>query len=749
MAAPDLDAAHRRRRRRRPAAPGVHRLPSGALHRGAGRADAPAARRADDRGDRARVPRRRSRRSPSASSGPSGRSPRRRSPSRFPAATELHDRLSSVLEVIYLIFNEGYAATAGDDWMRPALCEEALRLGRILAELAPEEPEVHGLVALMEIQASRLAGADRSVGRADPAARPEPRPLGPAADPPRPGGARPRRDSSAAPWPVRAAGRDRRLPRAGADRRRRPTGRASRRSTTRSAQLTPSPVVELNRAVAVGMAFGPAAGLELVDALTVGAVAQELSPAAQRARRPPGQARAASTRPAREFERAASLTRNARERTLLLDAQSARRPSPGEPDCRAPGRGAGREVADLQPATRCSSPSRSTPSSTSSRYYLAVADGALRGAGGRPNVLVRYPNGIGGEFFYQKRAPASRPPWIEVVSLRFPSGRSADEVVPRDAAALAWLANLACLELHPHPVRADDLDHPDELRVDLDPVPGVEWSQVREVAQVVEDDARGLRAHRLAQDLGLARHARQSCGSSGAGASIEVRRAALALAREVERRAPDARHQQVVEGGAPRRVRGLQPERQGPHRRLGLLGAAQARRPGVGAAHAGTRCRAPSRRDFTLATMPARFAEHRRPRTQASTGMPDRWSACSSCRRSTSETGWATRPGRRTTRSRRASRPRVQPSKRRTSKHPLIEIGRAQRKEDALAGLERWKARHPEAAAHLEPADVLVDAMRGRSTTWTRIRVNLQHVPAELRPAQEPLDPDEKTLSSS
>ncbi|HET9438616.1 MAG TPA: hypothetical protein VFO52_00510, partial [Longimicrobiales bacterium] len=120
------------------------------------------------------------------------------------------------------------------------------------------------------------------------------------------------------------------------------------------------------------------------------------------------------------------------------------------------------------------------------RYYLAVADGALRGAGGRPNMLVRYPNGVGAPFFYQKRAPAKRPPWIEVVSLSFPSGRSADEVVPRHAAALAWLANLACLELHPHPVRAEDLEHPDELRVDLDPVPGVQWAQVREVARVVE-----------------------------------------------------------------------------------------------------------------------------------------------------------------------------------------------------------------------------------------------------------------------
>src|SRR5713226_7570935 len=119
------------------------------------------------------------------------------------------------------------------------------------------------------------------------------------------------------------------------------------------------------------------------------------------------------------------------------------------------------------------------------RYYLAVSEGALRGAGGRPNVLVRYPDGINGEFFYQKRAPRSRPTWVEVVALRFPSGRSAEEVVPRDPATLAWMANLACLELHPHPIRADDLDHPDELRVDLDPLPGVTWAQLRDVTRVV------------------------------------------------------------------------------------------------------------------------------------------------------------------------------------------------------------------------------------------------------------------------
>src|SRR5512132_2786791 len=171
------------------------------------------------------------------------------------------------------------------------------------------------------------------------------------------------------------------------------------------------------------------------------------------------------------------------------------------------------------------------------RYYLAVADGALRGAGGRPNVLVRYANGIHGEFFYQKRAPDSRPEWIEVVSLKFPSGRSAEEVVPRDAAALAWMANLGCLELHPHPVRAEDLDHPDELRVDLDPVPGVAWPQVRDTARVVRATL---------DDFGLIGWPKTS-GSRGIHVNVrieqrwtfdEVRRAALALAREVERRAP-------------------------------------------------------------------------------------------------------------------------------------------------------------------------------------------------------------------
>jgi DNA ligase D-like protein (predicted polymerase) len=204
---------------------------------------------------------------------------------------------------------------------------------------------------------------------------------------------------------------------------------------------------------------------------------------------------------------------------------------------------AGREVAITHP-DKVLFPRGGYTKLDLANYYVALAEGALRGAGGRPNMLVRYPGGIDGEFFYQKRAPKSRPGWLEVVELQFPSGRSAEELVPRDAAALAWMANLGCLELHPHPVRAEDLEHPDELRVDLDPVPGVAWSQVRETAEVV---------HSVLEDSKL-RGWPKTSGKRGLHIYVriepkwsfdEVRRAALALAREVERRAPQLAWQEV------------------------------------------------------------------------------------------------------------------------------------------------------------------------------------------------------------
>ena len=380
------------------------------------------------------------------------------------------------------------------------------------------------------------------------------------------------------------------------------------------------------------------------------------------------------------------------------------------------------------------------------RYYIAVAEGALRGAGGRPNMLVRYPNGIAEEFFYQKRAPASRPEWIEVVSLRFPSGRSADEVVPRDAATLVWLANLACLELHPHPVRADDLEHPDELRVDLDPVPGVTWPQVREVAHV---------AQATLGDFGLVGWPKTS-GSRGIHVNVriqrrwtfeEVRRAALALAREVERRAPaiatskwwkEERHGVFVDYNQNAKDR--------------TVASAYSVRPKpsatVSAPLAWDEVDSCEPNDFTMATMPARFREIG-DRHQGIDEDPGSIEALLELSSRHQREGLGDAPWPPHYQKQRGEPARVQPSKRRTSKHPLIEIGRAQRKEDALAGLERWKERHPEVVPHLDPADVLVDAMRGRFSTWTRIRVNLQHVPLDLRPVQEPLDPDEKTLASS
>lgn len=402
---------------------------------------------------------------------------------------------------------------------------------------------------------------------------------------------------------------------------------------------------------------------------------------------------------------------------------------------------AGREIAVSHPH-KLLFPQRRHTKLDLVRYYLSVADGALRGAGGRPNMLVRYPDGIDGEHFYQKRAPASRPPWIEVAELYFPSGRRAQEVVPRDAAALAWLANLACLELHPHPVRAENLEHPDELRIDLDPVPGVPWKQVQEVTSVVRS---------VLEEFKLVGWPKTS-GSRGMHIIVrlvprwgfdDVRRAALALAREVEARAP-----------ALASSKWWKEERQGvfvdynQNAKDRTVASAYSVRPTVDA-----RVSAPltwkevpdcDPADFTLDSLPTRFKK-----------LGDVHAGIDQCcagsltsllelfeRQGLGDAPWPPHYKRTA-----AEPPRVRPSKRR--RLPLVEIGRARHKDDAQSGLERWKARHPQAAAHLAPADILIDAMRGRYSTWTRIRVNLHRVPPRLRPPQEPLDPDEKIDSSS
>jgi DNA ligase D-like protein (predicted polymerase) len=420
-------------------------------------------------------------------------------------------------------------------------------------------------------------------------------------------------------------------------------------------------------------------------------------------------------------------------------------------------------------------------------YYMAVADGALRGAGGRPMALKRFVNGADGEFFFQKRAPESRPDWIETVELSFPSGRTAHEIVLRDAAQLAWIVNLGCIDLNPHPVRAEDLVHPDELRVDLDPVPGVEWDQVRRVALVTRE---------VLADLGLVGWPKTS-GSRGIHINVrieprwnfdEVRRAALALAREVERRAPDIatskwwkeeRHGVFLDYNQNAKDR--------------TVASAYSIRPTADA-----RASMPLTwqqvadvvaEDYTLATVPKIYARDGDAHTGIDAAVGSLESLLELSARHESEGLGGDAPWPPNYRKQESEPPRVQPSRqrrpaedyntpeaeakrekaraamerrmaraaeeaatftgsrptptgRRRSSIPVVEIARAAKKDDAMAGLERWKARHPDVAPHLRPADVLVDSMRGRSTTWTRIRVNLSNVPEESRPEQEPLEVD-------
>ena len=384
------------------------------------------------------------------------------------------------------------------------------------------------------------------------------------------------------------------------------------------------------------------------------------------------------------------------------------------------------------------------------KYYASVAEGALRGIAGRPIVLKRYVNGAEGEPFYQKRAPEKLPDWVEAVELEFPSGRTAREIVVRDAAQLLWIVNLGCIDLNPHPVRADDLEHPDELRVDLDPGPGVEWDDVRRVTLLVRD---------VLEEHGL-RGWPKTSGSRGMHVNVrierrwtftEVRRAALALAREVERRAPEKATS-----------RWWKEERHGvfldynQNAKDRTVASAWSVRPTADA-----RVSMPLEWNevagcdpaaFTLRTAPARLAERgdAAKGIDAATGSLERLLALSAAQEAA---GLGDAPWPPHYRKGGGEPPRVAPSRRkgtgagsqgrRKPTQPLVTVARAEHRDDALAGLERWKARHPEAAALLQPDDVLVDSMRGRSSTWTRIRVNLEHVPEALRPKPEPLDPDD------
>ena len=377
------------------------------------------------------------------------------------------------------------------------------------------------------------------------------------------------------------------------------------------------------------------------------------------------------------------------------------------------------------------------------RYYAAVADGALRGIAGRPIVLKRYVDGAEGEPFFQKRAPTQHPDWVETVELRFPSGRTAREVVVRDAAQLLWIVNLGCIDLNPHPVRADDLDHPDELRIDLDPGPGVSWDDVRRVALIVRDV---LADHAL-------RGWPKTSGSRGIHVNVrieprwgfdQVRRAALAVAREVERRAPDLatskwwkeeRHGVFLDynqNAKDRTVASAWSVRPTPDARVSMpleWDEVAACDPAA----------------FTLVTAPQRFAEHGDASAgiDASAGSLDPLLALSAAQEAA---GLGDAPWPPHYRKRGDEPPRVAPSRQKSASrraaHPLLTVAKAEHKQDALAGLDRWKARHPEAAARLRVDDVLIDTMRGRSSTWTRIRVNLRHVPDSERPAEEPPDPD-------
>jgi bifunctional non-homologous end joining protein LigD len=389
------------------------------------------------------------------------------------------------------------------------------------------------------------------------------------------------------------------------------------------------------------------------------------------------------------------------------------------------------------------------------RYYLSIAPGALTGIQDRPIVLKRFVNGAEGEAFYQKRAPTERPSWLRTVTLSFPSGRTAEELVVDDAAGLAWIVNLGCLELHPHPVRSGDLEHPDELRIDLDPGPGVSWADVRRVSLEVKS---------LLEETGLRGWAKTS-GSRGMHVIVriqprwsfgEVRRAALALSREVERRLPalasskwwkEERHGVFLDYNQNAKDR--------------TTASAYSVRPLPDARvsaplywHEVSDC---DPADFTVLTMPPRFAELRDPHADIDAAAGSLEPLLDLAARDESA-GLGDAPWPPHFRKVEGESPRVSPSRAKSAakttaaeksartprtRMPLLVIAKSPSEEAALAGLARWKKKHPEPAAHLAVDDVLVDRMRGRSSTWTRIRVNLRHVPEELRPPQETPDPDD------
>jgi bifunctional non-homologous end joining protein LigD len=385
------------------------------------------------------------------------------------------------------------------------------------------------------------------------------------------------------------------------------------------------------------------------------------------------------------------------------------------------------------------------------RYYLSVAPGALAGIRDRPIVLKRFVNGAEEPAFYQKRAPAQHPSWLRTVTLSFPSGRTAEEIVVDDAAGLAWIVNLGCIELHPHPVRSADLDHPNELRIDLDPVPGVSWDHVRRVA---------LEIKAFLDEVGLQGWPKTS-GSRGMHVNVrieprwtfaEVRRAAVALSRAVERRAPtlasskwwkEERHGIFLDYNQNAKDR--------------TTCSAYSVRPlpdaRVSAPLNWREVPACDPADFTMFTMPKRFAEIGDPHADmdAAAGSLEKLLELAA---KDEAAGLGDAPWPPHFRKMEGEAARVAPSRSKSAtkkstakstrvKMPLIVIANSPDKNSALAGLERWKSKHAQATGFLAADDVLVDSMRGRSSTWTRIRINLRHVPENLRPPQETPDPDE------